>query len=131
MSCRGIRGATTCGDNTAPSILAATDELLRALVEANGVTAEDVAAVFFTCSADLDAAFPARAMRALGYVDTALLCAREIDVPGAPARCVRVLMLVNTERPASAMQHVYLHGATVLRPDLAGARPAAPAPSDE
>lgn len=120
MSCRGIRGATTCADNTAESILAATDELVRALVADNGVEADDVAAVFFTCSADLDAAFPARAMRSLGYVDAALLCAREIDVPGAPSRCIRVLMLVNTERRASEMRHVYLHGATVLRPDRTG-----------
>ncbi len=117
MSCRGMRGATTCDDNTERAILSAAEELVRAMIAANDICQEDVTAMFFTCSADLDAVFPARAVRQLGWTDAAMICAREIEVPGAPARCIRVLILAETERAASEVRHVYLHGAQVLRPD--------------
>jgi chorismate mutase len=122
--CRGVRGATTAEANTEGAILEATRDLLSRLVEANGLDPLDVASVFFTATPDLDAAFPAKAARELGWVDVALMCAQEMAVPGQPPRCIRVLIHWNTSRHPSDIQHVYVRGAERLRPD----RAASPAP---
>lgn len=115
---RGIRGATTVDANTREAILAATTELLSALIEANQLRAEDVASAFFTTTPDLDAEFPAVAARHLGWNQVALMCGHEIDVPGSLRRCLRVLLHVNTTRAQHEIEHVYLRGAQALRPDL-------------
>ena len=117
MYCRGIRGATTAEKNTAEAILIATRELLELIVEANHLKVEDVASAIFTTTPDLTAAFPAQAARELGWRDMALLDAQEIPVPGSLERCIRVLIHWNTEKRAAEIQHVYLKGAQVLRPD--------------
>lgn len=118
--CRGIRGATTATGNTREEILSATRELLERIIVRNGVREEDVASVFFTVSDDLDAEYPALAARQLGWVDAALLCAREIPVRGQTvARCIRVLLHVNTERTVHEIRHVYLREAASLRPTRA------------
>ena len=83
MYCRGIRGATTVESNTREAILEATDELLRQMIEVNDIRVEDVAYAMFTTTSDLDAEFPAVAARHLGWTEAALLCGREIDVPGS------------------------------------------------
>jgi chorismate mutase len=95
--------------------LEATKELLLRMVEANAVTAEDVGSVILTTTTDLNAEFPAVAARELGWTGMALLCGHEMVVQGALGRCIRVLMLVNTEKQAHDMVHVYLRGATSLR----------------
>ncbi len=120
MLTRGIRGATTVNANTREAILQATTELLTAMVEANGIEVQDVASAFFTSSLDLNAEFPALAARQMGWTDVALLCGHEMDVPGALPRCLRILLHVNTEKKASEVVHVYLHGAKVLRPEFQG-----------
>lgn len=120
MSLRGIRGAITVAANTADAIIAATDRLLREMVGANSVDSEDIASAFFTTTVDLNAEFPAAAARALGWRKVPLLCANEIDVPDRLQSCVRVLMLVNTEAAQADIKHIYLEGATRLRPDLSG-----------
>ena len=120
MACRGIRGATTAAANTREEILSATRELLDRLVVRNKVQPDDIAAIFFTVSDDLDAEYPALAARQLGWVESALLCAREIPVPGKRVeRCIRVLLLANTERSAAEVRHVYLREAVTLRPTRA------------
>jgi chorismate mutase len=116
MYCRGIRGATTVESNDREQILAATEELLCLLIEKNNLQAEDVVSAFFTLTADLDAAFPALAARNLGWTEVALMCTREIPVPGSLEKCIRILLHVNTTRKASEMQHVYIRGAVTLRP---------------
>lgn len=120
MLTRGIRGATTVESNTPESILDATQELLRAMLEANDVDIEYVASAFFTITPDLDAEFPAVAARDMGWKNVALLCGHEINKPGSLSMCLRVLLHVNTDRAASEIQHVYLRGARVLRPDIEG-----------
>jgi chorismate mutase len=120
MLIRGIRGATTVKVNTREAILEATTELLTAMVEANGIDVQDIASAFFTSSRDLNAEFPAVAARQMGWINVALLCGHEMDVPGALSRCLRVLLHVNTEKKASEIVHVYLHGARVLRPEFQG-----------
>lgn len=120
MWCRGIRGATVVERNEKEAILSATEELLQSMVKANDVDKDDVACVFFTATSDVDAEFPAAAARNKGWTDVALLCGREIDVPGSLSGCIRVLMLVNTEKRANEIVHVYLKGTEVLRQDNAG-----------
>jgi chorismate mutase len=117
MRVRGIRGATTTEANTRDAILAATDELLRLMIEANQVCAEDVASVFFTTTNDLNADYPALAARALGWHDAALMCGHEMSVPHGLPRCIRILIHWNTRVRADEVQHVYIKGAAHLRPD--------------
>jgi chorismate mutase len=118
----GIRGATTVDANEAQQILQATDELLRTLIEANGLTPDDVVSGLFTMTSDLDAAFPARAAEVYGWNIVALLHSTEIPVPGSLPRCIRLLVHAYTSRRREEIRHVYLRGATVLRPDRAGQR---------
>jgi chorismate mutase len=128
MPVRGIRGATTPDRNEAGAIYDATLELLNTIVKLNGVRPEDVGYIWFTVTDDLNAAFPADAARAgLGWTMVPLICGREIPVPGALERCVRVLVAWNTPKPQADVRHVFLHGARVLRPawavDLPGDAP--------
>jgi chorismate mutase len=118
---RGVRGATTVAANEAGQIVARTEELLARLVAENGIRPEDVASAVFTVTDDLDAEFPAVAVRALeGWADVPLLCASEIPVPGSLGRCVRVLLHWNTDRSQADVRHVFLRGARELRPQWAG-----------
>ena len=118
MWCRGIRGATVATENTKDSILSACTELLQSMVEANGVDSSDIAGVWFTTTVDLNAEFPAVAARELGWSNVALLCGHEMNVPGRLTSCLRVLMLVNTDKRNDEIINVYLRGTEVLRDDL-------------
>jgi len=115
MRCRGIRGATTVERNTKEDILEATRELVEQMVAANGVEVDDIACVMFTTTADLDAEFPAAAARQMGWTQVALLCGHEMTVPDSLPRCLRVLMLYNTEKSAAEIVHVYIRGAAKLK----------------
>jgi chorismate mutase len=115
MFCRGIRGATTADSNTKEEILNATKELLRKLTEANDIRAENVACAIFTTTRDLDAEFPAAAARQLGWAHTALLCGQEMNVPNSLQRCIRILILYNTDKSTDEIVHIYIKGATILR----------------
>ena len=117
MYCRGIRGATTVDDNDREEILEATRELLRLMVHENSIDLEDIASASFTLTDDLDAVFPAVAARQIGWNDVPLICMREIPVPNSLSKCIRVLLLVNTSRSASEIQHFYLRKAVSLRPE--------------
>ena len=112
--CRGIRGATTADDNTREAILEATTELLQEVVRANDVSQDRVAAVWFTTTPDLNAEFPALAARQMGWDQVALLCGHEMTVPDGLPRCIRLLLLVNTEKGQQELKHVYLKEARSL-----------------
>jgi chorismate mutase len=116
---QGIRGATTVAHNDANEILAATDELVRALIAANDLQPDDIVSGLFTVTRDLDAAFPARAAEEFGWNIVALLHASEIPVPGSLPKCIRLLVHAYTSRTRAEIKHCYLRGATVLRPDRA------------
>ena len=119
MSIRGIRGATTVEIDRPDLIIAATREVLIAMMQANSsLHSEDVASAFFTVTDDLVSVHPAQAARQLGWNSVPMLCAREIPVPGSLPRCIRVLVHWNTDSEQKAIKHVYLHEATSLRPDL-------------
>lgn len=125
MMVRGVRGATTVEANTREAILEAAGELLRELVRLNEVERDHVASIVFSATADLNAEFPAVAARDAGWTDVALECVQEMNVPGSLARCLRILMHVNTRRAPRDLVHVYLRGARLLRPDLVAAEPGA------
>ncbi|MEP7065085.1 MAG: chorismate mutase [Gemmatimonadota bacterium] len=116
---RAIRGATTVDSDTPEQIRRATRELLETIVARNAITSADVISAIFTVTHDLTSEFPAHAARELGWLDVPLLCTLEIPVPGSLAKCIRVLLHVETDSERSGIRHVYLHGARMLRPDLA------------
>ena len=116
MQCRGIRGAITISENDKESILAATEKLLMKMVQANKIEIKDIAAIFFTTTPDLNAEFPASATRELAWPSNlALLCGHEMSVPSDLPRCLRILMLVNTEKGPEEITHVYLGEAKKLK----------------
>ncbi len=116
--CRGVRGAITVEKDTAESIVGAAIDLLRAMVDANGIQEQDVASVFFTTTPDLTAAYPAAAARQLGWHQVALIGAQEMDNPNGLPRMLRILIHWNTEKGLGDIVHVYMRGAEKLRPDL-------------
>jgi chorismate mutase len=116
-----LRGATTVHADDRDAILAATDELMRALLERNRLGAEDLVSCLFTLTPDLHAEFPAVAAREMGLSSVPLMCARELDVPGAMPRVIRVMVHCYLPRE-STPQHVYLGEAAKLRLDLQGAQ---------
>lgn len=116
-----LRGANSVERNEASAILGATDELIRALIERNGLTPEMLVSCIFTLTEDLDAEFPAVAARQLGLNRVPLLCTREVPVPGSLPRVVRTLVHYYAE-PDHVPQHVYLGAARVLRSDLESAQ---------
>jgi chorismate mutase len=115
---RGLRGASSCAANTVEEINEVTQELLLAMLERNGLQHDDVISVLFTTSPDLTASFPAAAARGIGFGDVPLLCASEINVPGAMPLTVRVLLHAYTDRARSDLRHVYLRNTSSLRDDL-------------
>ncbi len=121
MRLRALRGAITVEHNDAEAIVTATEELLREVMSRNGLEPEDMVSCLFTCTADLDAEFPAVAARNLGLSAVPLLCTREIDVPGSLPRTIRLMLHCYADAAAPA-QHVYLREAVVLRRDLEGAQ---------
>ena len=102
-------------DNTTTAIYGATREMLSELIDANEIEEKDVAAAYFTMTPDLNACFPAAAARQLGWNNTALMGATEVDVPGSLTRCIRVLILVNTDKEPKELVNLYLNGTAALR----------------
>ena len=117
MCIRDRRGAITVDEDTPDAIRAATAELLGALLQRNGLDPDDIISMIFTTTPDLRAEFPAVAAREIGLSQVPLLCASEIDVPGALGRCIRVM--VHADVPDGArVRHAYLREARQLRTDL-------------
>lgn len=114
LACRGVRGATIADDNTAESIRSAIRELVSEIAERNRIEPDDLASAFFTTTPDLNASFPAEAVRLMGWDHVPLLGAVEMAKPGAPGRCIRVLLLWNTASGPRDIEHVYLRGTDVL-----------------
>lgn len=119
MAVRAIRGATQVEADDRAEILAATAELVTEVMSRNELTTDDVISVIFTATPDLTSEFPALAARKLGFDAVPLLCAAEIAVPHALPRVIRLMAHVETDRPRSRIQHVYLRGAVALRLDIA------------
>jgi chorismate mutase len=121
MKLRALRGAITVDANERDAILDGTEELVREVMSRNELASDDIVSCIFTCTADLDAAFPAEAARRLGLSAVPLLCAKEIDVAGALPRVIRLMVHCYAEESRDP-QHVYLREAVELRRDLEGAQ---------
>lgn len=115
MPIRGIRGATTVANNKKEEIIAATRELLSEIEKKNQLNIGEIASAIFSSTKDLNAEFPAVAARELGWNETPLLCTREIDVPGSLPKCIRILLLVNSDKKQNEVKHIYLREAVNLR----------------
>jgi chorismate mutase len=123
MPVRGIRGATSVEADTPGDIQAATTELLQEILRANQIEQfDEIVSAIFTTSSDLTSSFPAEAARTLGMHQVPLLCASEIPVRSSVARCIRVLLHLNTDKTQAEMVHVYLREARRLRPDVKSAQ---------
>jgi chorismate mutase len=121
LSTRGIRGAITVDANEEKAILDATIALLNGIVEVNRFLPQDIACVWVTVTQDLDATFPARAIRQMaGWELVPLMCSLEIAVKGSLEKCIRMMVLINTDDSQADIRHVYMGGAQTLRPDLTG-----------
>jgi chorismate mutase len=111
----GLRGATTVDSDEPDVIRDATRELLADMLRENAIGTDDIISAIFTVTPDIRSEFPARAAREMGWTDVPLLCATEIDVPGAVPRCIRILLHAYSAKPRSGIVHVYLRNAVGLR----------------
>jgi chorismate mutase len=122
VAVRAIRGATQLEVDEREHLLERSAELVHAVLEMNDLSSDDLISIVFTVTPDLHSEFPAVAGRQVGLTDVPLMCAQEIDVPHALPRVVRMMVHADSPRSREKIQHVYLHGAVSLRPDLTGAQ---------
>ncbi len=115
---RAIRGATTVDHDTRDEVIERTKELVRAVIDRNGIEDDDLISILFTATEDIHSAFPAEAAREAGLTFVPLMCARELDIIDGIERCIRIMVHVSTARPPADLRHPYLHGARQLRTDL-------------
>ena len=113
-----IRGATTVDENNKEQIYAATEQMMREIIELNHIQWEDIISILFTATNDLDQAYPAVAVRKMGITEAALMCAQELYVEGSLRKCIRVMVTVEGDYQRNSLKHVYLRNAVGLRPDL-------------
>lgn len=119
---RGVRGAVQATKNSKKEIFTATQKLLQKIVKENNIDPQDIASIFLTATEDLNADFPAYAVREMGWNSVPLLCAQEMDVPGAMKRVIRVLVHVNCDKSQHEIKHQYLGATKKLRKDLLGGK---------
>ncbi|RSK27429.1 chorismate mutase [Bacillus sp. HMF5848] len=116
---RGIRGATTVRTNTKAEIVSVTERLLQEMIVANSIEANSVSSVLISVTNDVTAEFPAKALRNIeGWTYVPVMCMQEIPVPDSLSMCIRVMIMVDTQIAQQDIRHIYLEGATNLRPDL-------------
>ena len=109
-----IRGAI-CAENTISGISDAAVTLVREILNANGLSQEQVSAVFFSATNDLDACYPATAVRRELLPNASFMCFQEMNTVCSLKHCIRVAVFAET----NVVHHCYLGEAAVLRRDLA------------
>ncbi len=119
MAVRAIRGATTAEENTREAIIGATLELLEAVEAKNDLKRADAISIIFTITPDLTAVFPAAAAREMGLTFVPLLDMAAPVIDNSLKKCIRIMIHINTDKTKEEINHVYLRGAKILRPDLA------------
>jgi chorismate mutase len=115
---RALRGATTVDEDVPAHISERVQALLQRMLDRNDVDKDDCISILFTATDDIHSMFPALAAREMGFGDVPLICARELDITGGTARCVRIMMHITTDKARGELHHVYLEGAKGLRDDL-------------
>ena len=114
-----IRGAITINENTKEDVYSNTEEMLKTIIDENGLDISQIISIVFTATRDIDAAVVARK---LGIVDASLMCVQEMYVENSLKMCIRAMVMVETNKKQNEMKNIYLKGATVLRPDLVNKR---------
>ena len=122
MSVRAVRGATQLETDSRDHMLDRVAEMVRDVMESNGLDVDDFISIIFTATSDLVSEFPAYAARQLGFDDVPLICARELEIDRSMPRVVRMMAHVETDLGRKDVTHVYLHGAAALRRDLTKVR---------
>lgn len=117
---RAFRGAITAESNTEAEILEKTGILYDEIIRKNSLCTNDFVCIFFSLTPELDKVFPARAVREKGICDVPLMCFAEIPVEGALKNCIRIMILSESDKSRAEIKHIYMGGATALRPDIAG-----------
>ncbi len=118
MSIIAIRGAITVEQNNKADIAKNTKELIQKIEKENNIEKDKVISIIFSVTKDLNADYPAKTARELGYIHSGLMCFNEMEVPNSLNKCIRVMILYNAKTCQSNIKHVYLKEAKVLRPDL-------------
>lgn len=114
----GIRGATTINSNYAEEIIANTVALMEEIIYSNSLERDKIVAIFFSCTKDITAAYPAKAARQMGFTDIPLMCFQEMYVENSLQKCIRLCVFYNKEIDKTNVRHIYLNDAKQLRPDL-------------
>lgn len=119
---QGIRGAITVNNDDRQEIITAVQQLLSTIMEKNQLAPEDIGAALFSATKDITAVFPAFAARQLPNWDLVpLFDAQQLYIENSLEKCIRVLLLVNTDKTQKEIQHIYLGNAINLRPDISKA----------
>ncbi|MFZ5354186.1 MAG: chorismate mutase [Bacillota bacterium] len=113
-----IRGATTIQNDSIEEIMNSTRHLLEEIIKQNSLKLNKVISIFFTCTNDITAAYPAPAARLLGLTNASLMCMQEMYVEGSIGMCIRVCVFYNEDIEQAVVKNIYLNGAVILRPDL-------------
>lgn len=119
MPLHALRAAITLDSDSPDEVQIRTTTLLKTLYERNGLTHDSVISILFTATDDITSAPPAAAARKFGLLDVPLLCAAEMPVEGSLRLCIRLMLHIESDTARSELRHVFLRGATVLRPELA------------
>ena len=116
---RGIRGAITVEENSVEAVKNATVELLTAMLEKNNITPEQISHAMFSMTKDLNVVYPAKFARdEVGFKNVPMMCFQELDIENSLKMCLRIMLVANVDVAQTQIKHVYLKGASVLRPDL-------------
>lgn len=118
MKIVSIRGAITVKENSVENILDSTKELLTEIEKQNNLDRAKVVSIIFSCTDDLDKVYPAKAARDMGYIHVGLMCFNEMKVEGSLKKCIRIMIIYNSDISQEDIKHIYLRDAKVLRPDL-------------
>ena len=112
---KAIRGATSVAEDTPEQIKVCVKELLDGIIAKNNLSVGQIICIMFSSTADLTSYYPAKAAREAGYSSCALYSSVEPDVVGSLRRCIRVMLLADTD---VSPVHVYLNEAKSLRKDI-------------
>lgn len=113
-----IRGAITVKENKADKIINATKKLIKTIEVRNNLIQNQVISMIFSCTNDLNQVAPSKGARELGYQNISLMNFNEIEIEDSLKKCIRVMILCNLDKQQDDIEHIYLEGARILRPDL-------------
>lgn len=117
---RGIRGATTLENNSIADVENAVIELLTEIKNKNNFKDSDISHVIFTLTDDINCIYPAKIAREhfKSWQNVPMMCISELKIDNSLKKCLRILIVINTDLEQKDIKHVYLKGAAKLREDL-------------